>query len=256
MRTELKGISAESINTGIIFYSKKHMGYIAIATIDNHDEIKTEWTTMKEYIYNEKTTNTKKLFWLVFYSLIIVFYVLLDQITNRDFMLGIRFFLVGCSCIVIGGFIVKTKIERKEEERSYKFHSAEHMVLNAYRELKRVPSLDEIRQFSRFSNSCGTNSITLIVLDFLLMFICTFISNASFMLFGIVFVNILLIVMLKNGFLNFLQIFTTIPPTDVELIVAIKGMSVLIANENKKRESSYLSKLLNMIHMLFSKIFN
>lgn len=40
--------------------------------------------------------------------------------------------------------------------------------------------------------------------------------------------------LMKKGFLNFLQIFTTITPTDRELTVAIEGMKMWLEIERKE----------------------
>jgi len=64
--------------------------------------------------------------------------------------------------------------------------------------------------------------------------------------FGIV------IILLKNGVLNFLQRFITDTPTDKELKVAIAGMTVWLENEQKEKEES---KFLKFLHTLFRKVF-
>ena len=58
MRTKLEIDHARSMNNGIQFYSKRHKGYVAIATVDEVGNIKTEWTTMKKY-ENEKNKQDK-----------------------------------------------------------------------------------------------------------------------------------------------------------------------------------------------------
>ena len=126
------------------------------------------------------------------------------------------------------------------------------MIINAYKKLERVPSLEEIREFSRFSNSCGTNVITQIVLSFILMFFCTFIPNIRLMNVAILSVNFVILILLQCGFLNFLQRYTTIVPTDRELLVAISGMNVWLENEKKEKEKFRFKKFL---HRLFPKVF-
>ena len=165
-------------------------------------------------------------------------------------MLGMRFLFLGYASMSLGVFVIRTYLERKN---TFKFHSAEHMVLNAYSKLKRVPTIEEIRQYSRFINDCGTNVTTQMVMSFTLMFLCTFIHNLLYMFIGMLSVNIIVFILLQCGFLNFLQKFTTIIPTDKELEVAIAGMNVWFENEKKKKEKS---KFLKFLHRLFPRGFN
>ncbi len=257
MRTKLKINHAESMDDGIRFYSKRHKGYVAISTVDEVGNIKTEWTTMKKYEKeknkNDKSADRKKIFIFILYVLpfFTIFAILLVWATSKDPMLGMRIFFLGYASMLLGEFVIITYIERRKMKNAYKFHSAEHMVLNAYRKLKRVPTIEEIHQYSRFSNSCGTNGTTLMVMDFTLMSLCTFIRNPLYCFIGMLFVQIIVFILLQCGFLNFLQEFTTIIPTDKELNVAIAGMNVWFENEKKKKEKT---KFLKFLHA-FSKSF-
>ncbi len=259
MRTKLKIDHAHSMDNGIRFYSKRHKGYVAISTVDELGNIKTEWTTMKKYEKEknkrDKIADMKKfsIFILCVLPFATIFSILLEWAISKDTILGIRFLFMGYAFMLLGVFVITTFIERKKEKNAYKFHSAEHMVLNAYRKLKRVPSLEEICEYSRFSNSCGTNATTQMIMNFTLMFLCTFISNPLYSLIGMLSANIIVLILLQCGFLNFLQKYTTIIPTDKELSVAIAGMNVWFENEKKEKEKSRFKKFL---HRLFPRVFN
>lgn len=243
MRTKLQIDHAHSMDNGIIFYSKRHKGYVAISTVDEFGEIKTEWTTMKKYKREKNEQNKindmiKKIIRILcVLPFAIILSILIDWVISQNPILGIRVFLVVGVIIMLSTFFINTYIERKIEKNAYKFHSAEHMVLNAYRKLKRVPSLDEIRKYSRFSNYCGTNETTQMVMNFTLMFLCTFISNPMFKVTGMLSVYSIVLILLRCGFLNFLQNFTTVVPTDKELLVAISGMNVWLENEKMEKEN-------------------
>lgn len=259
MRTKLKIDSAHSMDNGIQFYSKHHKGYVAISTVDELGNINTEWTTIRKYKKEKnkdnKIANMKKLlmFILCVLPFVTIFTLLLEWAMSKDSMLAMRFFLIGYAFMLLGGFILTTYIKSKKEKNFCKFHSAEHMVLNAYRKLKRVPSIEEIHEYSRFSNSCGTNGTTQIFISFTLMFLCTFIHNPLYRVIGMLAVNVIVLVLLKCGFLNFLQNFTTAPPTQKELVVAIAGMNLWLENEKKEKEKSIFLKFL---HWLFPRVFN
>ncbi len=255
MRKNLKISHAEAMNNGILFYSKRHKNYVAIAFIDEQDNITTEWTTRKKSKSHkdkhEKITEMKDMFTIV--PALIILYVLVLWVMSKNPIYGIRTFLMGYSLLVLGSFIVRHTGKRREEKIWYKFHSAEHMVLNAYKKLKRVPSLEEIYQYSRFRYSCGTNQTTQIVMSFSLMFACSFIPDLSYRFIGSLSVNVIIMILLRCGFLNFLQFFTTAKPTDRELVVAIAGLTVWLENEKKEKEKSRFSKFL---HRLFPRIFH
>lgn len=259
MRTKLKIDHAQSMDNGIRFYSKRHKGYVAIATVDEVVNINAEWTTMKKYEKeknkHDKSADRKKLFIFILCVLpfITILAILLVWAMSKEPMLGMRFFFLGYASMWLGKFVINTYIERKKTKNAYKFHSAEHMVLNAYRKLKRVPTIEEIREYSRFSNSCGTNLTTQVVMSCTLMFLCSFIRNPLYRSIGVLSVNIIVLILLRCGFLNFLQKFTTIIPTDKELDVAIAGMNVWLENEKKKKEKS---KFLKFLHRLFPRFFN
>lgn len=243
MRTELVLSHARSMNNGIIFYSNRHKGYGAIATIDENGNIKTEWTTVEEYeekneIYQEKSKYILKIV-LLFLPCAILF-SLLDTfllLTGIFLISFIRIFLVEIFLTALFAFIASIYIDRKIEKNTYKFHSAEHMVINAYEQARRVVSIKKIHKYSRFHNYCGTTSMTLLFLYIILIFICSFIPNLFlqiiFMIFGIK----ILFVLKNHGYLNFLQKFTTIPPTDKELLVAIAGLRMWIKNEKSIKKT-------------------
>lgn len=259
MRQELKINHANSMNNGICFYSKRHKDQVAIATVDKQGNVTAEWTTMKVYRKNkdkhQRIAEMKRIFRFIVSMLpfVIVFSILLVQEMYKNHIYGIRTLLIGYALLLLFSFIVSNSIKRREERRAYKFHSAEHMVINAYRKLGRVPSLEEIHQFSRFCNSCGTNATTQMVVSFILMAVCSFIPNPLYSTIGMLSVNVIVLILLRCGFLNFLQIFTTITPTDKELTVAIMGMNVWFENEKKEKEKS---KFLKFLHRLFPRVFN
>ena len=255
MRKYLRIDHAQSINNGICFYSKRHKGYVSVATIDENDTINVEWTTTQKLKTKaQKIANFKKMLIFAFCAPFVAsgLALLLDWATNYGPMFTLRTFLISCSLMHLLPFFVISTIRRKNKD-TFKFHSAEHMVINAYTKLNRIPSLEEIRQYSRFDNTCGTNLTTLIVLNCLATLACTFIPNVLFMKIGIVLAPIVAYVLLEYGYLNFLQFFTTIPPTDRELIVAIAGMSVWLFCERKEAKQSKFSKF---IRRLFPRVFN
>ena len=131
------------------------------------------------------------------------------------------------------------KVLNNDGKKVARYHSAEHMVLNAYRKLGKVPSLDEIKTFSRFSQYCGSRA--------LMSKIIAYIPNSLAIAFCdeihfITFISILIISyiisrkLLEKDFIKIEQILFTEPPTDLELEVAIKGLETLVKEEEKIKE--------------------
>lgn len=112
----------------------------------------------------------------------------------------------------------------KKTSAMFRFHGAEHMAINCYEDLGRIPTLDEIKRYSRFSDYCGSNLFTMSFLYLLANFLCTFFN--SILISGMFFFILLPLLDLFNlsGILNCFQIFFTNKPTDKELEIAIQGL--------------------------------
>ena len=105
------------------------------------------------------------------------------------------------------------------------------MVCNAYKALQRVPTINEIREYSRYSSSCGTNATTEIIIILPLMSLAEKIYYfynwppiVLVIMTGIITISVL--VLERYGYLNFLQYFTTEKPDEIELLVAIEGLKM------------------------------
>ena len=128
------------------------------------------------------------------------------------------------------------KSKNGAERSTAKYHAAEHMVLNAFRDLKRVPTLEEIKHYSRFSEYCGS-------MEFIDKFTIHGLTSLLIALFGlfplsihifICIVYLLILLFCNTGKVTkFLQVAVTTPPTDLELEVAIEGLSSLEEFDNE-----------------------
>lgn len=141
-------------------------------------------------------------------------------------------------------FILFCYVRYKLKDIVLQYHGAEHKVINACNDLERIPTLSEIKTYSRISPTCGTN-MALVMLMGLFIVGLLFISLWSslsyksqgipniyvvfiiYLLFGISF-GIYLSFVYKNSKneLNIFQYLTTLEPTDEQLLVAINGMKV------------------------------
>lgn len=241
MRKKLKIVHAESLNNGIIFFSKRHKKHIAIATVDAQGNISSKWCTIKDYQNSQKRKSKSeklsefKRFFLASLAISPLILALIQFINiEAEPIYNLRILFIGIPIIILSSFILIFHLVIKTDERFLRFHSAEHMVINAYQKLNKIPSLAEIREYSRFNNNCGTNAITLLILLFILAFVHSFIPVSLYFLISFWASYVIILILLGCGFLNFLQYFTTSPPTDAELLVAISGMHVWLENEQKE----------------------
>lgn len=119
-----------------------------------------------------------------------------------------------------------------------KFHAAEHMCINAYEKLGRVPTIEEIKEQSRFHYGCGTND-TVKKLLFCIVTIGVFVienSPMNFPMKGLVVIQVILLYVLfieqsninllasKLKVVNFLQLLTTAQPSERHLEIARSGL--------------------------------
>ena len=105
----------------------------------------------------------------------------------------------------------------------YKFHSAEHAAVNAYCDLKRVPTIKEIKNYSNYAYGCGVAQAFKKVWFYLGIGICRLLPGLWFFAALLIFSIVTIVWYRKNFF--FTEIFSLIKPTEFEYEVAIKAMT-------------------------------
>lgn len=233
MQKKLKIESAFSMNNGIGIDSVRHKGYAAIATIDENGCISTKWAAEKPYEEYDVAEAVKKLVKVIKVWAVFVIIAIIYSGVRSNPIYAVRTFIVGIGIVFISALLINI-LERVEN--TGKFHGAEHMVCNAFRKLERIPTLEEIVSYSRFSKNCGTNFHTAMLMWCVFALVATLIPNEIYMFIGMVLESAVILILLQSGHLNFMQRFTTEEPTERELIVAIEAMKVFIENENKEME--------------------
>ena len=121
----------------------------------------------------------------------------------------------------------KMKSKKGSERSTAKYHAAEHMAINAYEKLQRIPTLDEVKTFSRFSENCGSQKIFgKIIYNTLISFALAFVAswNVCVYLVLVIAIAVLAEFVKHKGYLRFLQVLITNVPSDSELEVAIEGI--------------------------------
>ena len=116
--------------------------------------------------------------------------------------------------------------------RFCRFHAAEHSVINAYFDLGRVPTLDEIRGYSMFAYNCGATEVAKKGWYWFGAFIFMSLPGIAALVFCAIFILISILAHFFEKFV-FLQAIAIKKPTDKEYEVAIKALEeVLILVEH------------------------
>lgn len=223
---------ARSRKNGIVFYSNSIPLIMVKSTINEKGEIRTriidEITDREEQLKeqnNEKSNFRKILIKAYLIDIIILLIMLFSQVDSRLFTGMVTFSIVGTH------YLYKVLYNIYDIKYKYKslgrFHSAEHMVVNAYNKLNRIPTLEELKKSSRFSNHCGSNKINCIIIVFtFISFAGPFLIKMGIIKYLIIMIltPIIIMILFSIGAINILQVFVTNKPTDVELQVAMEGL--------------------------------
>lgn len=151
--------------------------------------------------------------------------------------------------------IYELKLRNDSGRQAGRFHAAEHMAVNAYKKLQCVPTLIEIKKFSRFHIRCTSNKIVSNILKNLLISLSTaFILNWNLLLYivFIICIHILINISLKKGLFRCFQIFVTSKPNDIELQVAIEGLNCFEEMENEISSNKNINIMLRNIFKIFN----
>ena len=162
---------------------------------------------------------------------------------NFGLILAAMYFSVYVS-IDIFNIIKFSYVIKCMEHSTAKFHASEHMMLNAYEKLQRVPTLEEAKKFSRFYKNCESA----IPLVWCFIFSIQTVAFASLFPYQIyIYFGLLLLLPILWPFSTFLQILVTSKPSDKEIKLAIEGLRLFeIMEESVEKEGVY-EKLLNQI---------
>lgn len=271
MRKNLILLSAHSFSEGIMFNSSSKPNYTTLVTIDEYQNIKVQCLPRKTAEKYEKEKNEEKskkkekkrkskdayskiqkdkiIFSIIVVSIMLplyIPYILFDSLTAGklivEFFLSImRFlsslitlkFLLIAFLIFLIIIILSAFFDTYLDNNARQFHAAEHMIINSYSKLHRVPSIEELSQYSRFSINCGSNDMFSVLITCIVTLLCVIFEFNSNLY--------LILILIILGFygsclISFIQFFTTKPPTERELKIAIIGLTAWIENEEKFEE--------------------
>ena len=148
----------QSDKNWIYFKSSENIRATALRTPSGDIELRVEEEEdiLKEELKNFKAVDFFKFLLGLFLGLGMPFvkgYFLVPKI--RDNLIDINFYLFPVLIYAILQFICILFVVIKGGKKLRKNHGAEHKVFNAYRKLKRVPTIKEAQRFSRICKTCG-----------------------------------------------------------------------------------------------------
>ena len=235
---------ARSQDNGILFYSSSFpfLGvksiitdngqYVAGPTVTIVDDIVDFFggEVLKDYVL------TKRYLYVINLVLLIISLEIFIYTKNYWIIFAILYFIVFSSKYLYQFILFAIGIKFGKAKILGRFHAAEHMVVEAYNNLKRVPTISEIKEYSRFSKYCGSMTLiknallfTIITLEMIIFW-----GTNSNITYCIVLCITLLVYIFNHhfGFFKYLQIFLTNKPTEVELQVALEGIKEFDKLEN------------------------
>jgi len=246
---------ARSKENGIVFYSKIFPSIGSETFFDDDGNMKSrlistqldEWFDISE-VLNEKDATYRKRNLMIFNIFLIFFSIIAFVFSgNFGFVIASIFFseFGSYDFYRFARISYEMKTKNGSKRSTSKFHAAEHMAINAYIKLQKIPTVEEVKTFSRFSKKCGSRKIISRI------FYCSMISIAMAFLpyynFLIYLIAVLLIteftrVAEKNGWLAFLQVFITSKPSNKEIELAVEGLRQfeIMEEQLKKIEQDFI----------------
>ena len=237
--------NAQSYENGIAFYSSILSDVFVYMSYDKDKKIQNKiYTNQGREFQNTAERFKKHKSTIKNISLIIGILIMsLAAITNRTEIIlsSFVFVMFVLENLVYMLFDAKT-FRFKDKETMYslvKFHGAEHMAVNAYYRLKRIPTLEEVKKESMFSIRCGSliriRKVVYYSLTCLVILLLRF--DLKTYLYGAAVLGIFSIIETNTNFLKVFEILFVSKPTDDELVLAIEGLK-----EFEKMEESFEKK--------------
>lgn len=223
-----------------IYYCNSEENSITFQSANNKA---TAFLDDNENIYINEKIEKKSFGGCSVFILLIVFSVIksliiIPLIENKTLSVYTYLFLaIAISLYMIIG-IIKFGLQNKNNWR--KNHGAEHMVWTAYKKLKRIPSIDEVKKFSRFNRHCGitiySGFITSQLIGFFVYFFTGFVINEFILFFAAIFFRTLIPFNLIGLLMQF---FTTKKPDDINIKLAISALVELIKKDDPTELLNY-----------------
>lgn len=176
-------------------------------------------------------TNVEIIFGIIFYTIPLAKAFIVNPLI-KSAMIGSIYYLISIFLYLMLVIFNIIYLRIKGGKEVLKNHAAEHMVFSAYNKLKRVPTIEETRNFSRISKSCGITIYSALIATQIIGFFVYI--NTGYMISELVlFISSMLVkTMFPFNLLGELaQLFTTSKPEDKNIELAIEAVSMLEKRE-------------------------
>ncbi len=234
---------ARSYVNGITFYSPKYLMFGVRTLLDENENFESKTIFFKfEDLFEVSQTPKKTFLWIILSDiLVIALSIILSIFTNNFGFLSAAILYAIWARPEFYRFIKFVFRCKFKEPSLARFHAAEHMAVNAYNQLQRIPTLDELRKASRFSKHCQSQRslLSFFILSLLQIAAILFYNTSFLYLIAALIILFFEIIVSKKQLLSFLQIFVVSKPTDKELELAIEGLKQLEIVENNFEEKGW-----------------
>lgn len=215
----LKLTSGKSEKDRITFYTNEFM---ATAIRDENNEIKTKFHRKDEDIL-------KGILILlgIFGSLSIIKACIIIPLVKKGILRSFWYLVPTFIYLFLMIFsIVYINFEGGEKMR--KNHGAEHKVYSAYNRLKRIPSVEEAKKYSRFHASCGVSIYSAFITTQIIGFVVYIYANFKIPELILFAIPVFFSSKFPFNLLGlFMQFFTTNQPEDENIELAITALETL-----------------------------
>ncbi len=205
----------------ITFYDSK-IGATAIQHSDGEIEVKYE-------VKNAKTSNVIFSFVVFLLLPLIKSFCIMPFVDNETSM--VYLYLLPALFYLLVAIVLIKAIRKKGNENLLRNHGAEHMVFSAYKKLKRIPSIEEAKNFSRINKNCGITIFFAFFTSQLIGFFVYKYANYRISEWILYLVPLFFRTIFPFNILGKLaQFLTTSKPNDNNINLAITAMSALERN--------------------------
>ena len=258
--------NSRSTHNGIIFFSDGGSSLAIKATIDDEGNITSstyfdfvdELEAFAHDFHNHvsdngaKHENFQKAY---FISCFLIPFILGLVLRNLYWTLTLFFFMLNVlpTLYSVMKLTLPTLKKGSKKYKVAKFHSAQHMIVNAYEDLQRVPTLKELKEYSRLSMRCGARPLLNRFFFNTLLLLCLIFGVHTDILtymLALVFCWVFSSLDRKFGFTIAFESLFLRKPSDRELNVAIEGikqydlMQEVFSNEDADISEEQIEKII------------
>ncbi|MBE5821690.1 MAG: hypothetical protein E7311_03770 [Clostridiales bacterium] len=212
---------------GIVFYSNKHPNLCSQTFLDSSGKIQSkqvEEASIKDDLYMPKVKQ-KTIVLIDILLVVLSMFIGVYFIKNSAIVASTLIFALFVSTDFLNLLNVSYKVKFGKDKKIGKLIGARNIVLNAYNDLGRIPTLEETNQYSLFYKDVEKkHTLRFIFFELLLCIELTFDLDILIHIAIIGILTILYLIDRPKVLTIIMQMLFTTRPTDEELLIAIEGL--------------------------------